>query len=229
MISFHKFLFLTLATLLAVGITPGASAQEQDPIDQLKYLPGLESSFARRYVSAYEIGIASPDVAPVGPSRVDVTVLEFSSETALTTAWTLLVDDDLIATLASGSHVELDITRLDDLGDQAIIATGVDEHGHTYGLFLVRDGNLAHLITGYGDDPSVMPALRSFAEHMVDTEPGPAEITFGPVADSTGGTFDVMPSRADTDVTGELVPIYEYDLLNGDGSPIEIGPATPAA
>lgn len=229
MIRFRTLFLVGLAALLPFGFAPSASAQEENPIDQLKYMPGLESAYARRYVTAEDIGLATPDVPPLGPSRVELTILEFSDETSLATAWTLLVDDDLVTTLANQSDVEFEISRLDGLGDQAIAATSENDDGETYGLILVRDGNLGHIVTGYGEDPSVMRSLRSFAEHMVATEPGPAEIVFGPVADSTGGTFDVMPGRDDTDVIGELVPIYEYDLLNGDGSPIEIAPATPAA
>jgi hypothetical protein len=230
-----------LVSLLALMTALPASAQDS-PDDYIKLLPGIESAYARRYISAQpaeEFGFATPEASPAtGPTRpgtenlppagtatVTATVLEFDSATTLTTVWATNLDDELLGEIAGSHGSELEITQVDDLGDLAISAAGVEHDGRSSVVLVVQDGNLGIILTGYGtDEPNVSKSLNAIAEFMVAAEPGTDPVTLDP---PSGGTWDIFPTAQDTDVLGNLMPMYDYDLLNGDGSPIGREPATP--
>jgi hypothetical protein len=218
------------ATALVMACTALPASAQESPEEILQYLPGLKSANARSYVStADELGLVpagTPKATPAstGVSRVYATVLEFSNEITLTTTWAVMVNEDLFATISGESGLEFTVTRPDDLGDQALLGLGTNEHDETTGVLIVQDGNLGLLISAEGDDAEVVEStLRAFAGHMVAAEPGTGAVTIDPLNGSTGGTWDVLPGAEDTDLLGPLIPLHEYDLL-ASNSPIEATP-----
>jgi hypothetical protein len=116
-----------------------------------------------------------------------------------------------------------------ELGEQAVLYVVPADAGDSYsGLLLIQDGNLGLLISAQGETEAIQETLMAFGEFMVDAEPG-GEIKLGNNADSSGGTWDVMPTAEDRNVLGDLSPMYDYDLL-ASNHPIEVPEeATPAA
>jgi hypothetical protein len=240
-LNLKRIIYLVSAVLLLTFI-PIATAAQDSADDYIKLLPGIESAYARRYISAQpaeEFGFATPeaspasgptrpgteDLPPAGTAQVTATVLEFDSATTLTTVWATKLDDELLGEIAGSHGSDLEITQVDDLGDQAISAAGMDHDGRATVVLVVQDGNLGIILTGYGtDEPNVSKSLSDIAKFMVAAEPGTDPVTLDP---PSGGTWDIFPTAQDTDVLGNLMPIHDYDLLNGDGSPIGRGPATP--
>ena len=226
-----------LVFVLAVLVLfPQSSVVAQDsPIDILKYLPGIESAYSRRYHSAAELfgfpASATPETSgtPVSTSTalVDATVLEFIDEATLVLTWTTMMNDEFVTTLAGNPEGDFSTSRVDGLGDQAILGFGQGDHDDDYGAILViRDGNLGFIIMATGTDESILETVRLFGEHMVTAEPGTEPVTLSENADSSGGIFDVFPGAHDTEILGPLVPAHDYDLLVDGGSPVETD-ATP--
>jgi hypothetical protein len=215
-------------TLLTTSLAP-ARAQDS-PVDLLPFLDGLESAYARRYdaASMHDHGEpATPDAAATSAAtRVEATVLEFETPADALAAFTLLQDDEVVSTLAG-----LDVSFADfeqvDLGGGGFLFIGPPVDDEVEGILLVLDGNLGLVVTGEGGDPSIEQTLLAFGEFMVQAEPGSGEVVLDGNAGSSGGTWDVLPTAADTDVLDGLVPMYDYDLLVSN-SPIEPG-ATPAS
>lgn len=211
------------------------AAQDDSPVDIVHNLPGIQSAIARRYLSIGHFGWleATPNVATPAAadavSRIDVTVLEFESSIIVTTAFGTILNDDLALRIIGGDATTLESHDIPNLGDRARLYLTDSDAGDVpaSGLLVVQDGNLGFLISGNGDDTQLIATLRAFADYMLAAEPG-GEIVYGNAADSTGGTFDLLPSGKDGPFLGYLIPMYDYDLLNVGNSPIEM-PATPPA
>jgi hypothetical protein len=229
---------LALTAMFVLGsLAPLPAVAAQDSVDDfLEYLPGLESAHARKYISSDRLGmlpLASPEAtpesaAPVNASQVvTVTVLEFESTVIVTGLFGSFLNEELAADIMGESEIDPSVTEIDNLGDQARLYLGEfersDEHA-VAGLLAVQDGNLGFLISGTGPEDSVVQTLREFAEYMLAAEPGDGPVVYGDHADSTGGTFDLLPSAEDGLFLGTLVPMYDYDLLHVGNHPVEATP-----
>jgi hypothetical protein len=223
----------TLATLLMVGgalHAPVTATAQFSPEDMLKTLDGIETAYSRKYIAEAELGFGSPEApAPSTPEVLTATVLEFDNEQHAADAFDS-VKNPLIAREIMLGHGDLDVddADIDDLGDQARLFIGATDAHHepeTSAMLIVQDGNLGYLIQATGPDPAIEQTLMSFGAFMVDAEPGTGPVVPGEYADTRGGTFDLLPTREDTDVLRGLVPMYDYDLLLSQ-KPID-HPATP--
>jgi len=230
--SFQSLLLMAALIATLPGATAPVAAAAQETSDILHMIDGLETAYARRYDSpALHPHLATPEPGTAMdagiPDLVSTTVLEFVDTDAATAALRLLRNDMAIQMLSGQDDVSIDDFEPVDLGDQGLlyIREPGDAGDTASGSLIVLDGNLGLVVMAHGAVDTIEPALLAFGEFMVRAEPGPAEITFGELADSTGGTFDVMPGRDDADVLRGLVPMYEYDLLLSD-SPLEATPAS---
>jgi hypothetical protein len=213
--------------------TPAANAQDS-PLDLLPFLDGLETAHSRRYVNHERLGLPAEIASPVAEtpsaaSLVEVTVLEFGTPDDVTVAFEMFVNDELIRGILGEDEMEFSVSESVELGEQAFLYVGpVDDGASHSGLLLIQDGNLGLLISANGETEEIQETLLAFGTFMVEAEPG-GDIVLGNHADSTGGTWDVMPSADDRDVLGGLWPMYDYDLLVSN-HPIEVPEeATPTA
>ena len=62
--------------------------------------------------------------------------------------------------------------------------------------------------------------MLALGEFMVEAEPGSGEVDLTGGGQSSGGTWDTLPTAADSEILGGLVPVYDYDLLVSN-QPIE--------
>jgi hypothetical protein len=214
-------------------VTPSASAQDS-PLDLLQFLPGLETAHSRRYVSHEHVGLPPENATPVSEttsaaSLVEVTVLEFGTPDDVSAAFDMFVNDEMIRGILGEDEMEYTVSESVELGEQAFLYVVPADTGDSYsGLLLIQDGNLGLLISAQGETDAIQETLMAFGEFMVDAEPG-GEIELGNNADSSGGTWDVMPAADDRAVLGDLSPMHDYDLLVSN-HPIEVPEeATPAA
>jgi hypothetical protein len=214
-------------------VTPAANAQDS-PLDLLPFFDGLETAHSRRYVNHERLGLPSEIATPVAEtpsaaSLVEVTVLEFGTPEDVTAAFEMFVNDELIRGILGEDEMEFSVSESVELGEQAFLYVGPSDDGASHsGLLLIQDGNLGLLISATGETEAIQETLLAFGTFMVEAEPG-GEIVLGNHADSTGGTWDLMPSADDRDVLGDLWPMYDYDLLVSN-HPIEVPEeATPAA
>lgn len=218
---------------MLTAVTPGASAQDS-PLDLLPLLDGLESANARRYVSHQHLGLPPEAATPVSDEQaaasfVEVTVLEFGTPDDVSHAFDMFVNDAMVRGILGEDEMEYTVSEPVELGEQASLYVVPSGAGDSYsGLLLIQDGNLGLLISAKGDTEAIQETLMAFGEFMVNAEPG-GVVVLGGHADSTGGTWDVMPAADDREVLGDLWPMYDYDLLVSN-SPIEAPEdATPAA
>ncbi len=214
-------------------VTPAASAQDS-PLDLLPFLDGLETAHSRRYVTHEHLNLPPQEATPVSgeqsaASLVEVTVLEFGTPDDVSAAFDMFVTDAMIRGILGEDEADYLVSEDVEIGDQGSLHILPSESGSSYsGLLLVQDGNLGLLVSAKGDTEAIEETLMTFGEFMVDAEPG-GDIVLGNFADSTGGTWDVMPTAADREVLLDLRPIYDYDLLVSN-HPIEVPEgATPAA
>jgi hypothetical protein len=230
---------LALTAMFTLGsLAPLPTVAAQDSVDDLlEYLPGLESAHARKYISSDHLGfsvLASPEATPESalPANstqvVTVTVLEFENAVIVTGLFGSLLNEELAADIMGRSEIDPSVTEIDNLGDQARLYLGEFERSEepvVAGLLAVQDGNLGFLISGTGPDDSVVHTLREFAQYMLAADPGDDPVVYGDYADSTGGTFDLLPSAAKHGLfLGTLVPMYDYDLLHVGNHPVEATP-----
>ncbi len=204
----------------------------------LTSLDGLKSAYARKYMSADELGFATPvaasstPAASSGVSVLTITVLEFENETQASATYRLAANPMIVGAVAGESDTRFERKGTANLGDKANLYMGKDEQSRaaeTTGILFVLDGNLGYIITGSGPGPdeAISETLSRFATFMLKRDPGTEDVTLHQQSTATGSTFDLMPTRADRDVIGDLVPMYDYDLLNQGESPME-NDATPA-
>jgi hypothetical protein len=221
----------TAMLILAIALcgslaAPQSTMAQESPIDLLKYLEGLESAHARRYQSAESLNVmplATPTTGrtPTSASRVEATVLEFSTEAEAETAFALALNDGLAREILGEPDIEFDESGAVDLGDQARIFVGARSDGEeTVGLLAVRDGNLGFLVSAAGADDTIRQTLRDFGIYIVEAEPGTGAVTVDEFGMASGGTFDLMPSFDDEDVLNGLIPVHDYNLLFSN-SPLE--------
>lgn len=239
----HK-ITLALISLLAISmmgaLTASTTVAQGLPVDILGSLGGLKSAYARKYVSTdKQLGFATPIAAigtPAASSGVNVltiTVLEFETEAQAATAFQLASNPELAGMIAGESDATLEGKNVTDMGDQAKLYLGdLNRAGplQAFGVLFVQDGNLGYIISGYGTDATIADTLDmigAFASFMLDRDPGTEGVTMHQGVPATGSTFDLMPTNTDGDVIGDLVPMYDYDLLNQGESPME-EVATPA-
>jgi hypothetical protein len=227
-------MFAMLASMLALASAPaGASAQDEEPTGFLRMLDGLETAYARRYDPEHEHGHGngvknvSHEATPSGvptPDRVTTTVLEFADAEAASEAVAMLKNDIAVG-LVTGDHgATVNDLEPIDLGDQGFLYLAEpDDNGELIGALVALDGNLGIIVTAKGPADSIEPNMMAFTRFMLDAEIESDEVQIGEFADSTGGTFDLMPSAGDTEVLNGLMPMWDYDLLISD-SPVEATP-----
>lgn len=228
--------FAVLASVFAMtSASAGVSAQDEEPTGFLRTLDGLETAYARRYDPANEhdhangikdvSGEATPSSVPT-PDRVTTTVLEFTDADAASEAVALLQNDIAVGLVTGDHEATADDLEPIGLGDQAFLYLGEpDDDGELTGALVVLDGNLGIIVTANGPADSIEPSLMAFTGFMLDAEIGRDDVQIGEFANSTGGTFDLMPSAKDVEVLNGLLPMWDYDLLISD-SPIEATPGS---
>jgi hypothetical protein len=217
----RRLVCLAVAAIAAPGL-PAIQAQES-ATDYLRFLEGLVSANARRYMSA------PPDFPGATPATTSVTfmeatVLEFESAEMAEHAGRLLEDDMALSMVTGIAGVRLDDFEDAGLGDRSGLLVAPDDDEFRSVLF-VFDGNLAFVVTARGTDDTIGETLLAFGEFMVEAEPG-GEVVLAGEGQSSGGTWDTLPTFDDTGVLAGLYPIYDYDLLVSN-RPIE-PEATPA-
>ncbi|HWV23284.1 MAG TPA: hypothetical protein VNZ58_03765 [Thermomicrobiales bacterium] len=231
-----KALVISLIALLTLGLAVQPAVAQPSPEQLLAQLDGLQTAYARKYIADREFGFATPVLANQStPDILLITVLEFDTGEHATSAFDGMVNGLVARMLLGDSHLDLDETNIEALGDQALLYTGTADGidgPEQRALLAVRDGNLGFLITTYGGDISTPDLMREIATSMTESTPGDGRVT---VADglATGSTFDMMPGRDDYGTYG-LVPMYDYDLLSpgGEQHPLEdttSDQATPAS
>jgi len=231
-------MLLLIVTLLDVEIpaTHANQDEESSPADLVRQLPGLNSAIARRYVSVdFFAGFPVPTPAGTTPgiessiTRVEVTVLEFDNSVIVTSAFATMLNDELVAGLVGHHDSTIESRDIDNLGDRAryyLVGSGQDDDLPT-GFLVEQDANLAFLITAKGKTADLVPTVRAFADYMLAAEPGTGDVVYGDTANSTGGTFDLLPPAEEAPFLGFLIPMDDYDLLNIGNSPVTV-PATPS-
>lgn len=228
---------LSLVAMLSLGMaasTAFAAQHQQGPEQMLAQLDGVQTAYARNYIAASELSLATPVAADLSaPSTMTVTVLEFETEAQVADAFENTMNGFVASMILGEPDLDLEESVVDDLGDRAMLYTGVEEvvdGPQQVALLAVQDGNLGILIQASGPDAAMIDTVKSVAAFMVEAEPGDTPVTVdGPWA--TGGTFDIMPTQAnaDAEVLHGLVPMWDYDLLrNGGDEPIN-KVATPAS
>ena len=101
-----------------------------------------------------------------------------------------------------------------------LFSTIDESEDHPYAsLLMMPIGNVGYLFTAQGDIPEIQERVYAIAQHIAEAEPSEEPVTVHVRGSATGGPFDAMPGRDDTDVLAGLVPLYDYDLLVSD-SPI---------
>jgi hypothetical protein len=220
-------MFAMLASMLALARAPaGASTQDEEPTGFLRMLDGLETAYARRYDPEHEhdhgngVKNVSREATPSGvptPDRVTTTVLEFTDADAASEAVAML-QNDIAVGLVTGDHgASVDDLEPIDLGDQGFLYLGEpDDNGEPTDALVALDGNLGIIVTVNGPADSIEPNLMAFTGFVLDAEIESDEVQIGEFADSTGGTFGLMPSAGDTAVLNGLMPMWDYDLLISD-------------
>lgn len=228
-----------IAVLLLAGpvmhVTSHAAIAAQDGTDgMLRNLPGLETAYARKYISDAAIGFATPVTANATTPRVmTVTVLEFDTDAAATTAFDLVLTDRVAGMVMGVQDGQMTSSDIAKLGDRARLfeTTTSPEDGRIArdaSLLAVQDGNLGFLITAWGTPESLTATLPAVAAFMVETEAGDGAVHVTGNGHLTGGTADLMPGTSDDVLPDGLLPMYDYDLLVS-GSPIEAPASSPEA
>jgi hypothetical protein len=210
-----------LTTIAAAAITvpavPAARAQES-PTDFLPFLDGLVSAYARRYVVPPE-GFPGATPATTSVTFLEATVLEFESPDMAKKAGALLNTDLVLPALTGIDDISIDDFEDAGLGDRSylLVTPTPDEFE---GLLIIFDGNLGFILTADGSDESMAETMLALGEFMVEAEPGSGEVDLTGGGQSSGGTWDTLPTAADSEILGGLVPVYDYDLLVSN-QPIE--------
>src|SRR5690606_11367332 len=115
-------------------------------------------------------------------------------------AFDMFVNESMVRGLLGEDEGEFTISDQVELGDQALLYILPAHGGEAFaGVLLIQDGNLGHLISAHGETEAIQETLLAFGEFMVNAEPGDENV-LGNYADSTGGTWDVMPTADDRDV-----------------------------
>ena len=218
----HRIL-LAITAMLTIGLTATAAGAAQPSAEQmLAQLDGLETAYARKYVSDDSLGFITPVATTAStPDTLTVDVLEFGTKEDVASAYDNVMTGLVARAILGRMDVDLEQETIAGLGDQAVLFSGVTEHGEHVALLGVQDGNLGILVLAWGDDASMLDTMMAFAEHMVAAEPGSDSVSVDDRGVATGGTFVIMPDEGDTDILNGLVPLFDYDLLlNGGTEPL---------
>lgn len=213
----RKFAAL-FALILAFGMSAAPiAAQDVDTSDLSN--AGLESGLVRMYM-ADPNGESDLMMVMLGGFQFDSadTLDEnFEDFTCGFASGFFGVEDALDCdSLAEGG---LEVTNVDDMGDNAIEFTGEsDIQGPTpTSLLAIQDEDYLFLVISIGDaTPGINDELGQF---LVDAEPVDTEVMFSEDGTSTGGFYDMLPAEGDAVLEG-LTPIADQDFM---------GTATPAA
>jgi hypothetical protein len=215
---------------VTIGLARPAAAQ-MSPEEILLQLDGLESAYARKYISAdptlgfamAEAGVATPAawVEPdqATPDTMLVTVLDFETEADAASAFNTRLNGLTARLLLGDPELSLEERAIDGLGDVAMLYTGVDETGDEpehVALMGVQDGEYGYLIEAWGVDGSLVKTVEGFGRFMAAAEPGDGPVEVGEYG-ASGGVFELMPDMGEPEVLHGLVPMYEYDLLLDGG------------
>ena len=209
-------MFRKFALLMSLFLTLGSTtALAQDDAAPVADLDGLESAYSRIYAPAF-----NAEGTPGAQSMERVTVLTvtgyaFESDDAAASALAPLGDE-----VINAIPVSHDIAGepVDDLGDSAILHSGEFEDVNgamAIHMVTVQDGARIYQVSLAGAGPEDGGALvQDSAQHMLDGEVDTDEVTLNNDGTSTGGVFDLMPTKDDTDLTGGLVPQMDGDLMD---------------
>ena len=226
-------IMITLVVLMtAFGAISSATAAQFSPEDVLNRLDGIETAYARKYIADRELGFVTPVIADEStPATITITVLEFDTDENAISAAEGLINPFVAKLILGKPDIDLDARPVVDLGDQAMLFTGVDDRfdpPQHVAMLAVQDGRFGFLIQGSGTNDEMHQTMTDIAAFMLASNVGTEEIILiNGIA--KGSTFDLMPGREDADVLHGLIPMFDYDLL-GYGSSHPLGEmATPEA
>ena len=214
-------MFRKVALLVALFLTLGSTTvSAQDSSAPVADLDGLESAYTRIYAPDF-----NAEGTPGAESMERVTVLTitgytFDGEDAAAGALEPLADE-----VVNAIPVSHDITGepVDDLGDSAVRHGGEfeDEGGPvTVEMVTVQDGDRIYQVSlagaGLEDGDAQVDGIVQF---MLDGEIESDEVAFSNDGTSTGGVFDLMPTDEDRDITADLTPQMDGDLMDVPAAP----------
>jgi len=241
------FLIAIMLLGIPLGTMPGgltvraeSASNQVSPEALIASLDGLETAYARRYVSAdpHQGFIdATPEASPVAargatPSAqadamtsAEVTVLQFATDADAEHAWRLTTGTLVASAVLSEDPAALTGSEVPGLGDSALLyllpdATGSETEAH--GVIFVRSGSTGIIVSGAGatSNAALGERLQEFAQFIVDHPASPDPVTVLHEGTATGGDFARMPGPDDRNVLQGLIPMWDYDLTVSN-SPIE--------
>jgi|GEM_PF-1668798 len=223
--------FTTMAALVALmmlGAIMPASAQmdstpesNASPSSDLSDINEPDAIYGRFFMA--DTNAMTTDATPatdmegMPPIVAIVQVYEFASDEDAEAALEPL-NQALIEEIGA---TDAETENVDDLGNMAVRSSGtVDESGIQANLtsLSVQQDNLVYVtVVGTMDDSSADVAT-DIADHMLNTEPGDAEVVFNMDGTSTGGYFDVFPVEGDDLVQGMTVSEDMYTGSEADAA-----------
>lgn len=229
-------------SLVATAQASAASRHRQmSPDEMIASLDGVETAYARRYLSEHDLSgfanatpITSPADRDASMTSASITILEFATEADTEAAWQLTAGTLVAGAITGVRPADLTATEVPGLGDSAVLYLLADEGTRGIeptGVIMLRQGTLGIIIEGTGATTSAAlgERLQEFAQFTLDHEPTTPDVTVITEGYAEGGAFDRMPGRDDADVLRGLVPMWDYDLTvsNSPILPDDGGPATP--
>lgn len=240
-------LIATVVAALILTIAPGsipepsavqaASANSQvSPETIIASLDGLESAYARRYVSSdpHQGFVDATPAATRGATpaekadamtSAEVTILQFATEADAERAWKLTTGTLVAGSILGEAPADLTATEVPDLGESARMYLPPDAAGsetEANGIIFVRSGNTGIIVSGTGEtsNAALGERLQAFAQFIVDHPASPDPVTVLHEGTATGGDFARMPGPDDREFLQGLIPMWDYDLTVSN-SPIE--------
>ncbi|MGN6484780.1 MAG: hypothetical protein ACTHMX_10285 [Thermomicrobiales bacterium] len=237
--------FATLAALLGgmAFASPATHAAQLSPEELIASLDGLESAYARRYVSGddlagnhhHQYANATPSATPGArdPSltALTITILQFASEDDAANAWSLTSGSLVAGAVIQENPADLTGTALPDLGDAGMVyllSDATDGEANAEGILFVRDGSTGIIVEGSGEtsNAALGGRLEAIARFVLAHDASTPTVTVVAEGVATGGAFDRMPGRDDGAVLRGLIPMWDYDLTVSN-SPITAPDGTP--
>lgn len=199
-----------------------AAGRQMSPDEMIASLDGLESAYARRYVSdsgsdgfRNATPITAPEDRDPSMTAATITILEFSTEQDAEQAWKLTSGSLVAGAIAGERPGDLTAKEIPELGDGAISYLLSDKAGDdSEGVLLVRQGTTGIIVTGNGTttNAALGDRMQEFAQFVLDHEPTTPDVTVVAEGTAEGGAFDRMPGVDDADVLRGLFPMWDYDL-----------------
>ncbi len=218
-----KRIAVLLSLIFTLGMASNAGAQSTPTLDP-NDVAGLESGYARLYIADIEALMATPgamesmstpgalgDIALSGMAAVFTFEDEGAAEDAFGT-----FGEQFAQGFMEGSGTDAEPTEIDDLGNQAVEYLGeteVDaETTSATSIIVVQDGEhiFIAMILGGSD---VSGATRDLAEYLIDAEIPDSEVMLNEDGTSTGGVYDIMPNKDNTDIVQGMVPFMDADFM----------------